>query len=222
MAVSIDIQHVKKQYEDNVVIRDLSAHINSGELFTLLGPSGCGKTTLLRMIAGFNSIEAGTISFDGQVINNIPVYQRNFGMVFQNYALFPNMTVWDNIAFGLRVQRPKLSEQEISRRVYDALELVALSTSVNVPVVGSFEGYLSNIVVEVAVESSHCQKMYSSQQSVMQNLETRRLSASGVSIDEEMVQMMKYQHAYAAASRLITALDEALDVLINKTGMVGR
>lgn len=103
-----------------------------------------------------------------------------------------------------------------------ALELVALSTSVSVPVVGSFEGYLSNIVVEIAVESSHCQKMASSQESVMQNLENRRMSASGVSIDEEMVQMMKYQHAYSAASRLITALDEALDVLINKTGMVGR
>lgn len=125
MAVSIDIQHVKKQYEDNVVIRDLSAHINSGELFTLLGPSGCGKTTLLRMIAGFNSIEAGTISFDGQVINNIPVYQRNFGMVFQNYAIFPNMTVYRNIEYGLK--NKKLSKQEIAQRVAAIMETVQIT-----------------------------------------------------------------------------------------------
>ena len=82
MAVSIHIEHVKKVYGDNVVIQDLSADINPGELFTLLGPSGCGKTTLLRMIAGFNSIEAGTIAFDDKVINHVPVYKRNFGMVF--------------------------------------------------------------------------------------------------------------------------------------------
>ena len=77
MAVAIHIHHVKKQYEDNVVIQNLSIDIKPGELFTLLGPSGCGKTTLLRMIAGFNSIEAGTIAFDDQVINEVPIYKRN-------------------------------------------------------------------------------------------------------------------------------------------------
>lgn len=82
MAVAIHVNNVKKQYEDNVVIRNLSVDIKSGELFTLLGPSGCGKTTLLRMIAGFNSIEAGTIAFDDKIINDVPVYKRNFGMVF--------------------------------------------------------------------------------------------------------------------------------------------
>lgn len=125
MAVSINIQNVKKQYDDNVVIRDLSAHIQSGELFTLLGPSGCGKTTLLRMIAGFNSIEAGTISFDDRVINNIPVYQRNFGMVFQNYAIFPNMTVYRNIEYGLK--NKKLSKQEIAQRVEAIMETVQIA-----------------------------------------------------------------------------------------------
>ena len=97
MAVAIHIKNVMKKYEDNVVIRNLSADMQPGELFTLLGPSGCGKTTLLRMIAGFNSVEAGTIAFDDKVINNIPVHKRNFGMVFQNYAIFPNMTVYRNI-----------------------------------------------------------------------------------------------------------------------------
>ena len=125
MAVSIDIQNVMKKYDENVVIKNLSAHIKSGELFTLLGPSGCGKTTLLRMIAGFNSIEAGTISFDGKVINDIPVYKRNFGMVFQNYAIFPNMTVYRNIEYGLK--NKKLSKPEIAKRVTKIMETVQIS-----------------------------------------------------------------------------------------------
>lgn len=125
MSVSIEIQNVKKQYDDNVVIRNLSAQIKSGELFTLLGPSGCGKTTLLRMIAGFNSIEAGTIAFDGRVINDIPVYKRNFGMVFQNYAIFPNMTVYRNIEYGLK--NKKLSKAEIAQRVADIMETVQIT-----------------------------------------------------------------------------------------------
>ena len=125
MAVSIHIEHVKKVYGDNVVIQDLSADINPGELFTLLGPSGCGKTTLLRMIAGFNSIEAGTIAFDDKVINHVPVYKRNFGMVFQSYAIFPNMTVYGNIEYGLK--NKKLSKDEIKIRVDKIMETVQIS-----------------------------------------------------------------------------------------------
>ena len=125
MAVSIHITNVMKKYDDNVVIRDLSADIKSGELFTLLGPSGCGKTTLLRMIAGFNSVELGTIAFDDQIINNIPVHKRNFGMVFQNYAIFPNMTVYRNIEYGLK--NKKLSKDEIKRRVNEIMETVQIT-----------------------------------------------------------------------------------------------
>lgn len=125
MAVSIQIQNVMKKYEDNVVITDLTANIQSGELFTLLGPSGCGKTTLLRMIAGFNTIEHGTISFDNTVINNIPVYKRNFGMVFQNYAIFPNMTVYKNVEYGLK--NKKLPKAEIKRRIDEILDAVQIT-----------------------------------------------------------------------------------------------
>ena len=135
MAVSIHIQNVMKKYENNVVIRDLSADIKSGELFTLLGPSGCGKTTLLRMIAGFNSVEHGTIAFDDQVINDIPVYKRNFGMVFQNYAIFPNMTVYRNIEYGLKNKKLPKDEgggggggkDEVKRRVEEIMETVQIS-----------------------------------------------------------------------------------------------
>ncbi len=125
MAVAIHIKNIKKQYEDNVVIRDLSTDIKPGELFTLLGPSGCGKTTLLRMIAGFNSIESGTIAFDDKIINNVPVYKRNFGMVFQSYAIFPNMTVYRNVEYGLK--NKKLSKAEIKKRVDEILEIVQLT-----------------------------------------------------------------------------------------------
>lgn len=125
MAVAIHINNVMKKYDDNIVIRDLSAQIQSGELFTLLGPSGCGKTTLLRMIAGFNSVEHGTIAFDDKVINHIPVYKRNFGMVFQNYAIFPNMTVYRNIEYGLKNKH--LKKEEIQKRVEAIMDTVQIT-----------------------------------------------------------------------------------------------
>ena len=125
MAVSIHIKNVMKKYDDNIVIHDLSADIKSGELFTLLGPSGCGKTTLLRMIAGFNTVEHGTIAFDDKIINNIPVHKRNFGMVFQNYAIFPNMTVYRNIEYGLK--NKKLPKAEIAKRVEEIMETVQIT-----------------------------------------------------------------------------------------------
>lgn len=102
MSVNIRIQNAVKKYVDNVVIPDLSLDIKEGEFFTLLGPSGCGKTTLLRMIAGFNSIEGGDFYFGDRKINDLDPSKRNIGMVFQNYAIFPNMTVEKNVEFGLK------------------------------------------------------------------------------------------------------------------------
>ena len=102
MSVNIRIQNAVKKYGDNVVIPDLSLDIKEGEFFTLLGPSGCGKTTLLRMIAGFNSIEGGDFYFGDRRINDLDPSKRNIGMVFQNYAIFPNMTVEKNAEFGLK------------------------------------------------------------------------------------------------------------------------
>ncbi len=102
MSVCIKINNAVKKYGDNTIISDLSLHIREGEFFTLLGPSGCGKTTLLRMIAGFNSIEGGYFYFNEKRINDIDPAKLNIGMVFQNYAIFPNMSVRDNVAFGLK------------------------------------------------------------------------------------------------------------------------
>ena len=102
MSVGIHITHAVKRYQNNTVIPDLSLDVKNGELFTLLGPSGCGKTTLLRMIAGFNSIEGGDFFFDDRRINDIDPGKRNIGMVFQNYAIFPHLSVRKNVEFGLK------------------------------------------------------------------------------------------------------------------------
>lgn len=125
MSVSITIQNAVKKYGDNTIIPDLSLKVKDGEFFTLLGPSGCGKTTLLRMIAGFNSIEGGTIAFNDKAINQIDPSKRNIGMVFQNYAVFPHMTVANNIAFGLKNR--KVTKDEMRRRVNEIMDTVQIS-----------------------------------------------------------------------------------------------
>lgn len=122
MSVEITIDHGMKCYGKVTVIPDLSLKIQNGELFTLLGPSGCGKTTLLRMIAGFNSIEGGKFCFNDIVINQMDSGKRNIGMVFQNYAIFPNMTVRKNVAFGLK--QKKLPQDQVNAETEKFLKLV--------------------------------------------------------------------------------------------------
>jgi len=120
----IIIKDAVKKYGNNTVIPDLNATIRDGELFTLLGPSGCGKTTLLRMIAGFNSIEGGDIYFNDTRINDMDPSKRNIGMVFQNYAIFPNMTVRDNVAFGLKNR--KIEKEKIKTETDKYLNLMQI------------------------------------------------------------------------------------------------
>lgn len=103
----------------------MDLEIKPGEFFTLLGPSGCGKTTLLRMIAGFNSVDGGEICFDDKVINNLEAHKRDIGMVFQNYAIFPHLTVAENVAYGLKAK--KCPKDQIPGKVEEALELVQIS-----------------------------------------------------------------------------------------------
>jgi len=118
MSVNIKIRDAIKRYGDNTIISDLSLDIKEGEFFTLLGPSGCGKTTLLRMIAGFNSIEGGDFYFNETRINDMDPSKRNIGMVFQNYAIFPHLSVKDNVAFGLKNRKMPKDQIEVETKKF--------------------------------------------------------------------------------------------------------
>ncbi|MEK8126536.1 ABC transporter ATP-binding protein [Paenibacillus filicis] len=121
---SIRIEHLSKYFGRSKGIDDADLHIQQGEFFTLLGPSGCGKTTLLRTLAGFYRQEEGHIYFDDRLMDDEPVYNRDTGMVFQNYAIFPHLSVFENVAYGLKAR--KVKKPELERRVMEALELVEL------------------------------------------------------------------------------------------------
>jgi iron(III) transport system ATP-binding protein len=123
--VKVEAQNIAMSYGANVVLRDISLVIEPGEFFALLGPSGSGKSTLLRLIAGFNSAQSGCLLIDGRDVSGVPPWQRNIGMVFQNYALWPHMTVRQNVAFGL--EERKLPKREIEAKVTAALALVNLA-----------------------------------------------------------------------------------------------
>ncbi|MET0263193.1 MAG: ABC transporter ATP-binding protein [Rariglobus sp.] len=120
----IEILEVTKRFGDFTAVNDVSLHIKAGEFITLLGPSGCGKTTLLRMLSGFETPDAGLIRIGGEDVTHLAPYRRNVNQVFQSYALFPHMTVRENIGFGLRMQ--KVAAAEAATRIAEVIELVAL------------------------------------------------------------------------------------------------
>ncbi len=125
----VSIENLQKSYASTAVFSDINCTIERGEFVTLLGPSGCGKSTLLRCIAGLTSVNSGRILLDGQDLVPLTPQKRNIGMVFQSYALFPNMTVEQNVAFGLRIQ--KINADDIHKRVAEVLKLVELSDFAN-------------------------------------------------------------------------------------------
>ncbi|MBX9457556.1 MAG: ABC transporter ATP-binding protein [Rhizobium sp.] len=123
---SVEVKNLSRSFGNHKALDDVSVRFDDGGFYALLGPSGSGKTTLLRMIAGFEFPNAGRIEMDGESVERVPLEKRQIGMMFQNYALFPNMTVSDNIAFGLEVRR--LPKSEIRDKVREALDLVKLGT----------------------------------------------------------------------------------------------
>ena len=124
MKTLIEFKNIVKSYEDNIVLKGLNLDINENEFVTLLGPSGCGKTTLLRILGGFLEQNSGEVYFDGIEISQVPAYKREINTVFQRYALFPHMNVFENIAFGLRIK--KENEDVIKQKVMRMLKLVGL------------------------------------------------------------------------------------------------
>ena len=120
----ITLENVKKVYDDETVLHDINFELEKGKFYTLLGPSGCGKTTILRLIAGFADATEGVIKINGETVNDIPANRRKVNTVFQDYALFPHMNVFDNIAFGLTIK--KMPKDQIIQKVKDALKMVQL------------------------------------------------------------------------------------------------
>src|SRR3990172_2861989 len=118
----ISVHDLTKRFGPLAVVSDVSLSVEEGEMFTLLGPSGCGKTTLLRLIAGFYAPDGGEIRFDDRVVNAVPPHERGIGMVFQNYALWPHMSVSENVSYGLKLR--KVSSSEIAERVRGVLHKV--------------------------------------------------------------------------------------------------
>lgn len=123
--IIIDIEHISKSFDGVQVLNDINLKIRKGEFVTLLGPSGCGKTTMLRMLAGFTQPTEGRILMEGQDITEIPPHHRQLNTVFQKYALFPHLDVYDNIAFGLKLQ--KVPTDEIDKRVRKVLKMVSMT-----------------------------------------------------------------------------------------------
>lgn len=121
----IDLRSISKEFDGETVLDNINLYIRDKEFITLLGPSGCGKTTTLRIIGGFETPDSGEVLFDGAVINDLPPYKRNINTVFQKYALFPHLNVYENIAFGLKVNK-KFSKNEIQERVENMLRMVNL------------------------------------------------------------------------------------------------
>ncbi|MDD5951341.1 MAG: ABC transporter ATP-binding protein [Bacteroidales bacterium] len=123
--IIIRLEHVSKSFGDKKVLDDINLYVKKGEFITFLGPSGCGKTTLLRLIAGFLAADSGVITMDGKDLNGVPPHKRELNTVFQRYALFPHLDVYDNIAFGLKLK--KVPEDEIDRKVSKVLKLVSMN-----------------------------------------------------------------------------------------------
>ncbi len=125
----VKFEHVMKAYDETTVLKDISFELEKGKFYTLLGPSGCGKSTILNIVAGFTQASSGVVTLDGQLVNDIPAHKRQVNTVFQDYALFPHMNVFENVAFGLKMK--KTPKAEIKKKVFEALALVRLQDFAN-------------------------------------------------------------------------------------------
>lgn len=145
----IELSNVSKHYGDQPVLKNINLKLNQGDFYTLLGPSGCGKTTILQIIAGFTQPSSGQVLFNGKPINDLPANKRQLNTVFQDYALFPNMSVFDNIAYGLKIH--KTPQTEMVDRVQEALHLVQLDDFGNREIAELSGGQRQRIAIARAV-----------------------------------------------------------------------
>lgn len=147
--VLVDLKHIKKSFDETLVLKDLSLYIKENEFVTLLGPSGCGKTTLLRIIGGFETLDSGEVIFNGVDLKDTPPYEREINTVFQNYALFPHLNVFQNVAFGLKIK--KLPKDEIETKVLQALKMVKLEGYEQRPITKLSGGQQQRVAIARAI-----------------------------------------------------------------------
>ena len=145
----VTFEKVRKQYDESTVLKEVSFQLEKGKFYTLLGPSGCGKTTILNLIAGFTEATDGNVLIDGKKVNEIPAHKRKVNTVFQDYALFPHMNVFDNVAFGLRMK--KTPKAEIKAKVEEALGMVRLKEFANRSIVGMSGGQKQRVAIARAL-----------------------------------------------------------------------
>ena len=145
----VTFKNVVKEYDEATVLKEVSFQLEKGKFYTLLGPSGCGKTTILNLIAGFTEATSGTVTIDGQKVNEIPAHKRKVNTVFQDYALFPHMNVFDNVAFGLRMK--KTPKDEINAKVMEALGMVRLKDFAQRSIVGMSGGQKQRVAIARAL-----------------------------------------------------------------------
>ena len=157
----IELRSISKSFDGEQVLSGIDLDIHDKEFITLLGPSGCGKTTTLRIIGGFETPDEGDVIFDGVRINDLPAYRRQVNTVFQRYALFPHLNVYDNVAFGPRVH--KVDEQEIQTRVREMLEMAGLKGFENRRVTTLSGGQQQRVAIAVgrsATARGHCESSH--------------------------------------------------------------
>lgn len=145
----VSFENVSKKYDETTVLKEVSFQLEKGKFYTLLGPSGCGKTTILNIVAGFTDATAGTVRLDGKKVNEIPAHKRQVNTVFQDYALFPHMNVFDNVAFGLRMK--KTPKNDINDKVMEALAMVRLREFANRSIVEMSGGQKQRVAIARAL-----------------------------------------------------------------------
>lgn len=149
MTTLLSFHNVTKKYQDKTILKGINLEIESGHFYTLLGPSGCGKTTILKLIAGFTQVDEGEIVYQGKTINQLPPNKRQVNTVFQDYALFPHLNVYENVAFGLKMK--KMDKAKINEKVHEALRLVKLEQYVDRDIQALSGGQKQRIAIARAI-----------------------------------------------------------------------
>lgn len=197
------LENVEKHYGSACAVKDVNLHLPEGKLVCFLGPSGCGKTTLLRMIAGLETLTGGEIRLDGEDIGHTPAHQRNFGMVFQSLALFPHMTVGENIAYPLKLRGVSKADQQA--RVVELLELIQLKEMIDRPVAKLSGGQRQRVAIaRVMLKDAPILLLDEATSALDSEVEA--------AIQESLTELMKGKTVIAIAHRLSTIA--ALDRLV--------